>query len=41
MLQWWWAYTTYHRGARLITADERTAEWLAHPTPGAAQRPAP
>jgi NADH dehydrogenase len=22
MLQWWWSYTTYHRGARLITGLE-------------------
>lgn len=24
MLQWWWAYTTFHRGARLITGRERS-----------------
>lgn len=33
MLQWWWAYTTFHRGARLITGRDHTA-------PGAAIRAA-
>jgi NADH dehydrogenase len=36
MLQWWWAYTTFHRGARLITGREHTAPGVAFPT---AERP--
>ena len=36
MLQWWWAYTTFHRGARLITGREHTAPGVAFP---AAERP--
>jgi NADH dehydrogenase len=36
MLQWWWAYTTFHRGARLITGHGYTAPGVAFP---AAERP--
>jgi len=36
MLQWWWAYTTFHRGARLITGREHTAPGVAFP---ATERP--
>jgi NADH:quinone reductase (non-electrogenic) len=37
MLQWWWAYTTFHRGARLITGREHVPAGQAFPP---ADRPA-
>jgi NADH dehydrogenase len=33
MLQWWWAYTTFHRGARLITGRDHVPIDVAFPTP--------
>jgi NADH dehydrogenase len=33
MLQWWWAYTTFHRGARLITGREHIPSGVSFPTP--------
>ena len=36
MLQWWWAYTTFHRGARLITGHDRVPLGTSFPL---AERP--
>jgi len=33
MLQWWWAYTTFHRGARLITGRDHVPIDVTFPTP--------
>jgi NADH dehydrogenase len=33
MLQWWWAYTTFHRGARLITGRWHMQTGVAFPAP--------
>ena len=33
MLQWWWAYTTFHRGARLITGRQHLPSGVAFPAP--------
>ncbi|HEX5818904.1 MAG TPA: NAD(P)/FAD-dependent oxidoreductase [Gemmatimonadales bacterium] len=33
MLQWWWAYTTFHRGARLITGRDHIPSGMTFPTP--------
>jgi len=33
MLQWWWAYTTFHRGARLITGRAYEPSRVAFPVP--------
>ena len=33
MLQWWWAYTTFHRGARLITGRDYVPSGTAFPVP--------
>jgi NADH dehydrogenase len=33
MLQWWWAYTTFHRGARLITGHDHVPSRASFPAP--------